>query len=799
MTKPARIAIYVTFAAAVSAGAFWAWREFLAHTPHPDREPLTEYAPSPSHALELENFLPQNANMLISLRNFKQFREQFSGTNFSQLISSYAHTAENQALAEMNIPPFTDEPSGSGSFWDLFSQNFVIAGYAAKPSQGARSAGLNFRLPIPISPGIISASVAIAKIPDPQNFKLSGMMLAAMPNSTDELYRGTAIRQTSFGYCARVIKNKDELLVYCTSLELAKSALDLILSTAPAQPSLAQENWVKEAIQKVPKESFYFQLMHDKELAQSAKTIPLLRILSTEWSAYSLTADHGLKLTSFSQWSDSMDSSARTNFEKGPAGYRVERAVPSNAIFSLSINTLDVLLVWNQLKILLIDKKMNVPLGEQLAKIDWNQIADVVGDEISVIFAGLEKGPKQWSADVRCVLQIQAPFKVQLGLRKLLENVAERIGNSAVTVEKLDKFGNVYKLSINKENAPIPEVWVTHRKRLLYAALSKNGLSELLARSADKHQQERIALPDDLRKSNILGTLNYSGLIQQAQKVLVTELSGSNPMVSAFIKPDDIGKYFAPFSAIGTAWFVTVHKKNGVLSEMNIPFTDFSKEAWNTNLSVYQPLLKLAMTQTAKQKVSTISKSRLEEIRQGVSDYRKKFRKYPRNLAALVPGILKALPKDPYTNSGKVTARYNGTGGWVYDSRKGKVDLNYSLLAKRFGLSRSGRPTSLAGMNNGRTSIDDHESKTRDNLGQLRSAITIYMSDREGAVPQSIQGMVPMYISNVPFTHLKHHPDTNLVFQVLSDKGGWHYSPADGKVTVNCSHTDSQGIPIWNW
>lgn len=89
-------------------------------------------------------------------------------------------------------------------------------------------------------------------------------------------------------------------------------------------------------------------------------------------------------------------------------------------------------------------------------------------------------------------------------------------------------------------------------------------------------------------------------------------------------------------------------------------------------------------------------------------------------------------------------------------------------------------------------------------LNTVRSALTVYKSDHNGAFPEKLGDLVPKYLSSIPELNLPGHEKTAGVINVgqeivrrqeelINDDGGWRYfsapdSPDYGKVALDCTH-----------
>lgn len=100
---------------------------------------------------------------------------------------------------------------------------------------------------------------------------------------------------------------------------------------------------------------------------------------------------------------------------------------------------------------------------------------------------------------------------------------------------------------------------------------------------------------------------------------------------------------------------------------------------------------------------------------------------------------------------------------------------------------------------------------TKGNLGEVRSAITVYYGDMEGAYPRDnlAQGFTPKYLPEIPVAKVFPLPESAGVLAVnstaaVSGTGGWAYvnNSADslwGHFMVNALFTDFRGHSWTNY
>lgn len=98
------------------------------------------------------------------------------------------------------------------------------------------------------------------------------------------------------------------------------------------------------------------------------------------------------------------------------------------------------------------------------------------------------------------------------------------------------------------------------------------------------------------------------------------------------------------------------------------------------------------------------------------------------------------------------------------------------------------------------------EKQTQGRLGGVRSALSIYYGDMEGAYPADLLALTVAgkYLSEIPKADIpKHHWSSTKVRSGAraDDAGGWMYNdvPGDanhGNFWVNCTHTDTRGS-VW--
>ena len=117
------------------------------------------------------------------------------------------------------------------------------------------------------------------------------------------------------------------------------------------------------------------------------------------------------------------------------------------------------------------------------------------------------------------------------------------------------------------------------------------------------------------------------------------------------------------------------------------------------------------------------------------------------------------------------------------------------------------------------------EGATKGSLTNLRSCLTIYISDNEGLAPYmgvngsipsttELEVLIPKYIETIPTAKLgTYHADTDRIITrgavpdrgvtaaaYAANSGGWIYTSSDGGVFfVNCIHTDTKGSYFTTW
>lgn len=102
-----------------------------------------------------------------------------------------------------------------------------------------------------------------------------------------------------------------------------------------------------------------------------------------------------------------------------------------------------------------------------------------------------------------------------------------------------------------------------------------------------------------------------------------------------------------------------------------------------------------------------------------------------------------------------------------------------------------------------------HEASTKNRLGRLRGAVSIYYAENFGLYPSDrgdpatrlSSSVVPRYLSEMPAVDLPHfHPDPlGTVQEKVTGAGDWYYGMLDGRVGVNSLHADTKGQPITSW
>lgn len=98
------------------------------------------------------------------------------------------------------------------------------------------------------------------------------------------------------------------------------------------------------------------------------------------------------------------------------------------------------------------------------------------------------------------------------------------------------------------------------------------------------------------------------------------------------------------------------------------------------------------------------------------------------------------------------------------------------------------------------------EGACKGDLGAIRSALSTYYGDMEGAYPLDLAALTvaSKYLGTLPPAKApNYHPESSAVVQqtASSDSGGWLYDPVasdanSGLVWVDCTHTDTHGT-VW--
>lgn len=122
------------------------------------------------------------------------------------------------------------------------------------------------------------------------------------------------------------------------------------------------------------------------------------------------------------------------------------------------------------------------------------------------------------------------------------------------------------------------------------------------------------------------------------------------------------------------------------------------------------------------------------------------------------------------------------------------LDLGATLALSRIWSARG----STAEMGYSGLIRKSSEGAAKGNLGAVRSAVSIYAGDHEGAHPPSLQDLTldGRYLAVLPKAKTPYyHEDSAAVLlgKEADDSGGWLYDPASGEVKVNCMHTDTKG------
>ncbi len=95
------------------------------------------------------------------------------------------------------------------------------------------------------------------------------------------------------------------------------------------------------------------------------------------------------------------------------------------------------------------------------------------------------------------------------------------------------------------------------------------------------------------------------------------------------------------------------------------------------------------------------------------------------------------------------------------------------------------------------------EGATKGSLGALRSAVSIYYAQNEGAYPAdiSVTPFVGTFMDKVPVVKISGYADSTSVKTDggVNDAGGWYYDSTTGNVCVNITAADTQGEVVSTW
>ena len=99
------------------------------------------------------------------------------------------------------------------------------------------------------------------------------------------------------------------------------------------------------------------------------------------------------------------------------------------------------------------------------------------------------------------------------------------------------------------------------------------------------------------------------------------------------------------------------------------------------------------------------------------------------------------------------------------------------------------------------------EASTKGDLGVLRSCVGLYYARNEALYPATLTtGLIPDHIERLPSATLSDHLTRKGEVAVTDDSdsvAGWVYpdinSASHGRVWVNCTHFDTQGLVISSW
>lgn len=120
-------------------------------------------------------------------------------------------------------------------------------------------------------------------------------------------------------------------------------------------------------------------------------------------------------------------------------------------------------------------------------------------------------------------------------------------------------------------------------------------------------------------------------------------------------------------------------------------------------------------------------------------------------------------------------------------------------------LALGGYFASIVGPKAGELIRNANEGAVRGNLGAVRSALSIYYGDLEGAYPEDLRSLTVAgkYMTVIPAANIPvyHRGSARVRAGAPDDTGGWAYNNRlgdanYGSLWVNCTHTDVKGS-VW--
>ncbi len=805
------IGLLLIFAGALFVG-YRLNREWTAHPAPLARTPLQEdIFQNPPLEPELEAFIPDGAVALIGVRGLKGLLGRFSSTNlyihYEQSISSAVRKAEETYGAKNLSKRYLSDTS---SIETIIGESMVVAFYP-KPSKiiPAAYTGLpGTQDPMPGSAYKPDPILLISKTQPQAEKQIEEWVKPYAALLSRQGYGRNFIQSLNkYVFWAFLTKGKSRWIFVGNTLDTVKKALDLATAQSDKKP-LSEGEWVKKSFKKLPKDAFGYVLLNLNGIPGARNKMSYFPIVP-DWYCQSLTWKDGVEVHGFLNSNPELENSAFGPLTKiGPSDYPILRLIPDPTLAVTATNSLTPEAAENILDDLLLrgallPKKLSESIGK------WKKdIAGQACEQAYAAYNGFQKSGSEYLPDVFGAVQIASQLKVQAALeiaRKLLDS---KDSDASLEKKLLEGYGSYFTLTYKDPAGRGKKIFMAQNGNYLLFASNENRIKSLLIKGTHSSQSIYAIAANLPAQGNATIFYDIRGLYENWIQVGIEEaaLKTGNPWLMKY--RESLMAWLEFFSGFKGGTTILSNTQKGLSIRSFYPYQDYTYEQWEQKLFNFKPRMREWTLAGIQSRILYDTYMIQYTVNSAIQNYKKRAHKNPPTLRSLVPKYLSAIPENPLSETQTVHSTLDGKGGWYYNPITGTAVLNFSNVKLFPGyLAPAGNAASEKNEDSGKYDVKafsypsymDKEETTRKNLLSLRDALLLFSDDHNGDVPEKIKDLVPKYIKSIPIASLENHPNSNKISSTLDDKGGWYYLPNKAMIKINCTHSDHEGSPYYNW